>query len=60
VTVITESCAEADAWATAFTVMGVTQSKALANQLGIAAYMLVRQDDDFVAISSHNFEPFTD
>jgi thiamine biosynthesis lipoprotein len=59
VTVITESCAEADAWATAFSVMGVTQSKSLANQLGIATYMLVRQEDDFVAISSDDFEPYT-
>ena len=58
VTVITESCAEADAWATAFSVMGTSQSKNIANQLGIAAYMLVRQDDDFVAITSDNFAPF--
>jgi thiamine biosynthesis lipoprotein len=58
VTVITESCAEADAWATAFSVMGASQSKDIANQLGIAAYMLVRQDDDFVAITSDNFAPF--
>jgi thiamine biosynthesis lipoprotein len=58
VTVITKSCAEADAWATAFSVMGASQSKDIANQLGIAAYMLVRQDDDFVAITSDNFAPF--
>lgn len=58
VTVITESCAEADAWATAFSVMGVEQSKVLANELGIAAYMLVRQGDDFVPISSNNFASF--
>jgi thiamine biosynthesis lipoprotein len=58
VTVITESCAEADAWATAFSVMGASQSKDIANQLGIATYMLVRQDDDFVAITSDNFASF--
>jgi thiamine biosynthesis lipoprotein len=58
VTVITESCAEADAWATAFSVMGALQGKSLANQLGIAAYMLVRQEKDFVAISSDSFSSF--
>jgi thiamine biosynthesis lipoprotein len=58
VTVITESCAEADAWATAFSVMGASQSKVLANQLDIAAYMLVRQGKDFVAISSDSFSSF--
>ena len=43
VTVLTQSCAEADAWATAFSVLGVEQSLKLAEQLDIAVYMLVRE-----------------
>ena len=58
VSVITESCAEADAWATAFAVMGAEQGKKLANQLGLAVYMLVREDDQFVAQHSDKFEPY--
>ena len=58
VSVIAESCAEADAWATALSVMGVVESKKLANQLGLAVYMLVREDDQFVAQHSDKFEQY--
>ena len=55
---ITESCAEADAWATALSVMGAVKSKKLANQLGLSVYMLVREDDQFVAQHSDKFEKY--
>ncbi|MGB0445044.1 MAG: FAD:protein FMN transferase [Porticoccaceae bacterium] len=58
VSVIAESCAEADAWATALSVMGAVESKKLANQLGLAVYMLVREDDQFVAQHSDKFEQY--
>ena len=58
VSVIAESCAEADAWATALSVMGAVESKRLANQLGLAVYMLVREDDQFVAQHSDKFEQY--
>ena len=60
VTVITESCAEADAWATAFSVLGADESKELANRLGLAAYMLVREDDQFIALHSDAFDVYLD
>lgn len=58
VSVIAESCAQADAWATALSVMGAVESKKLANQLGLAVYMLVREDDQFVAQHSDKFEQY--
>ena len=58
VTVLTQSCAEADAWATAFSVLGVEQSLKLARQLDIAAYMLVRQNEQFVPRTSEAFNLF--
>jgi thiamine biosynthesis lipoprotein len=60
VTVIKESCAEADAWATAFSVLGADESKELANRLGLAAYMLVREDDQFIALHSDAFDVYLD
>jgi thiamine biosynthesis lipoprotein len=45
VTVITNSAAEADAWATALTVLGPEQGLALAEQRGIAA-LFIRRDRD--------------
>ena len=58
VTVLTQSCAEADAWATAFSVLGVEQSLKLAEQLDIAAYMLVRENEQFVPRTSEAFNLF--
>ena len=58
VTVLTQSCAEADAWATAFSVLGVEQSLKLAEQLDIAVYMLVRQNEQFVPRTSEAFNLF--
>ena len=56
VTVLSPSCAEADAWATAFSVIGAEQGLALANKLNLAAYMLVRENEEFVSKSSVSFD----
>ena len=47
VTVISKTCAEADAWATALMVLGDTRGMSLANELGLAVYMSVRDGDAF-------------
>jgi len=60
VTVLTDSCAEADAWATAFSVMGIEQSKKLAEKLDLATYMLVRQKNQFLPVVSSDFESYLD
>lgn len=60
VTVLIDSCAEADAWATAFSVLGAQQSIELAEKLDLAMYMLVRQNDQFIASSSRRFKSYTD
>ena len=56
VTVLTDSCAEADAWATAFLVMGAEESLQIAQRLDIAVYLLVKEGDTFKALSSEQFE----
>lgn len=60
VTVLNDSCAEADAWATAFLVLGPEQSIELAEKLDLAIYMLVRQNDQFIASSSRRFKSYVD
>ncbi|MBM1218575.1 FAD:protein FMN transferase [Ponticoccus sp. SC2-23] len=45
VTVIARSCAEADAWATAFMVLGPDRGAALARETGLDALFLLREDD---------------
>ena len=56
VTVLSKSCAVADAWATAFSVMGAEKSLELAEQLDLSAYMLVRDNGEFVPIYSSGFD----
>jgi thiamine biosynthesis lipoprotein len=58
VTVLAPTCAEADAWATALTILGEEQGMLLAEQLDLAVYMLVKADDGFKAISSNAFAPY--
>jgi FAD:protein FMN transferase len=58
VTVVGKTCAEADAWATALMVMGEEQGMLLADHLGLAIYMLVKDGEDFRAINSKAFEPY--
>jgi len=60
VTVFSDSCAEADAWATAFSVIGAEQSLELAGKHNLAAYMLVRENGQFVPKSSANFSLLID
>ena len=56
VTVLDASCARADALATALLVLGPDRGLALAEQLGIAALLILREDDDYRAIASPAFE----
>lgn len=48
VTVIADNGALADAWATAFNVLGVDKAKALADELQLAAYFIVKENDSFI------------
>lgn len=58
VTVLSNSCAEADAWATAFLVMGAEPSLQLAEQLKLPVYLLTKEGDTFKVANSEAFEPF--
>jgi thiamine biosynthesis lipoprotein len=58
VTVLAATCAEADAWATALTILGEEQGMLLAEQLELAVYMLVKADEGFEALSSSAFAPY--
>lgn len=58
VTVVAETCAEADAWATALMVLGEEQGMVLAEELGLAIYMLVKDGEGFKALSSAAFAPY--
>ena len=55
VTVIADTCAQADALATAFSVMGDTEAFALAESRNIAAYFIVRDKDGFIARQTDAF-----
>ena len=57
-TVLASTCAEADAWATAFLVLGARQSLELAERLDLALYVLVREGDEFKALNSSKFMPY--
>lgn len=58
VTVISERCSDADAWATAFLVMGDKAALEIANQQSLAVYMLVRRNDQFEVEYSDAFKPY--
>jgi len=58
VTVIEESAALADALATALLVMGHEEGVNFATTHSIAAYFLIRNDDEFDAIASPQFVPY--
>jgi thiamine biosynthesis lipoprotein len=58
VTVITDFCADADAWATALMVLGEEEGMAIANQYSIPAYMLIREGESFRVHSSSAFQPY--
>lgn len=52
VTVITEDCLSADAWATALTVIGTGKGMELANSLQMAVMFIYKDGDKFTAASS--------
>lgn len=58
VTVIADTSAEADGWATALNVMGAERALALAAEEQLAIFMLVREGDGFKAMHSAAFEPY--
>lgn len=60
VTVIHRSCAYADAYATALTVLGPQEGMALANKLGLAVYMLVKSDTGFDVLQTESFSDYVD
>lgn len=55
VTVVMDSCIEADAFATAFSVMGRAAALKLAEALDIAVFMIYKQDEDFLSVQSSSF-----
>ena len=57
-TLLADTCAEADAWATALMVLGDKQGLELANRLGLAVYMLSRDNGEFTVSYSKTFEPY--
>ncbi|OEY67122.1 FAD:protein FMN transferase [Marinobacter sp. X15-166B] len=58
VTVIAESAMLADGYATAFTVLGYEQSRALATRENMAVYFIVREEDGFAAYHTPAFSSF--
>ncbi len=58
VTVLHKSCAFADAYATAFMVMGADKALKLAEKLGLPVYLLVKTDNGFQALHSSHFEKY--
>lgn len=60
VTVITDSCAEADGLATALNVLGAEAGLELAEREGLAAFMLVKTDNGFEERYSSAFAKYLD
>ena len=58
VTVISPSCMTADAYATAFSVMGEDESIALANQEKLPVMLIVKTKDGFKEYASNTFEQY--
>ena len=58
VTVVADRCIDADAWATAFLVMGDEAALEIANRQSIAVYMLVKADEQFSAVYSDAFKHY--
>ena len=59
-TVVADRCIDADAWATAFLVMGDQAALEIANQQSIAVYMLVKAkaEGQFTAVYSDAFKQY--
>lgn len=58
VTVISETCMDADAYATALTVMGAEKALEFANQKGLAVLLVTRENDQFKEYTSTAFKRF--
>jgi FAD:protein FMN transferase len=58
VTVLHASAMMADAWATALTVLGGEQAMAVAQEQGLAVYLIRREGDSFVDSYSDTFTPY--
>lgn len=58
VTVLAETCMDADAYATALTVMGPEQALAFAENKGLAVLLIVRENGDFKEYTSTAFKPY--
>lgn len=58
VTVLAETAAEADAWATALNVLGPDEGMALAEREKLPVYMIVKTDEGFDDDYSSAFEPW--
>jgi thiamine biosynthesis lipoprotein len=58
VTVIAGSAMQADAWATALTVLGREAGMKLANELQLAAYFIVDDSNGFNAFHSEAFNQY--
>ena len=59
VSVLSEYCADADAWATALMSMGAEKGIEIANNLDIAAYFQVKNNDKIDIIMSRKFIKYT-
>lgn len=59
VSVVHEQCMIADAWSTAFMVMGEEEGLRVAEEEGLAALFLIRDGEDFVERSTSAFETLT-
>jgi len=60
VTVLAEDCMTADGWATALTVLGAEEALALAEQHGLAVYLMRRDGERIVPSYSSAFAPWLD
>ena len=58
VTVLHSSAMHADALATAFMVSGPEKSLALANEVGVALYMIIKTDTGFEERYNDRFKPY--
>ena len=58
VTVLHASAMVADAWATALTVVGEKQARSIAQEHGLAVYLIRRTADGFIDSHSVAFEPY--
>lgn len=58
VSVISSSCASADAWATGFMAMGYERASNIADELGLAVYFIRRNDAGFISSMSQSMKQY--